>query len=42
MLVYLDLNHWIALAKAHTGHEGGATFRPVLDACINAEQRGLA
>jgi hypothetical protein len=31
LLVYLDLNHWIALAKATTGHRDGVRLRPVLD-----------
>ena len=29
--VYLDLNHWIALAKARVGHPDGARFVPALD-----------
>jgi hypothetical protein len=29
--VYLDLNHWIALAKAQVGHPGGARFVKCLD-----------
>lgn len=35
-VVYLDLNHWIGLAKANTGHVDGARFRPALDAIRNA------
>ncbi len=30
-LVYLDLNHWIALAKARTQHPDGDRFREALD-----------
>lgn len=30
-LVYLDLNHWIALAKANTGHRDGARWRQALE-----------
>jgi hypothetical protein len=30
-LVYLDLNHWIGLAKAAVGHADGVRFRPALD-----------
>ena len=35
-LIYLDLNHWIELAKALSGHQDGTKYRPVLDACISA------
>lgn len=31
-IVYLDLNHWIALAKASVGHEDGERSRPALRA----------
>lgn len=31
-IVYLDLNHWISLAKAAVGHPDGARSRPALDA----------
>ena len=31
-LVYLDLNHWISLAKANTGHRDGHRYRPALEA----------
>lgn len=41
-LVYLDLNHWISLAKAHAGVPGGADFRNALDACIAARATGAA
>ena len=36
-IVYLDLNHWIALAQAKTGHPHGNEAKPLLSACI--EQR---
>jgi hypothetical protein len=32
-LVYLDLNHWIALAKAAAGHPDGRAHVGALDAC---------
>jgi hypothetical protein len=35
-LVYLDLNHWVALAKANSRHRDGGQFREVLAACIAA------
>ncbi len=41
-LVYLDLNHWIALSKAHAGHRGGEQFRAVLEACVDAVHSGNA
>ena len=41
-LVYLDLNHWVALAKAHTGHPGGGQFGDALAACVDASDRGVA
>jgi hypothetical protein len=41
-LVYLDLNHWIALAKALTGHRAGQPHEDVLAACIAAVERGTA
>ncbi len=41
-LVYLDLNHWIALAKAHAGHKEGARFRNALSACEDALDRRAA
>jgi hypothetical protein len=31
-LIYLDLNHWIGLAKANSGHRDGARWRTALDA----------
>lgn len=41
-LVYLDLNHWIALAKANAGHRGVELHRDVLCAALDATSRGLA
>ena len=41
-LVYLDLNHWIELAKALSGHRDGMKHRPVLDACLSAGTDGEA
>ena len=31
-LIYLDLNHWIALAKANAGHSDGLRWRGALEA----------
>lgn len=39
--VYLDLNHWIALAKAATDHRDGAQYRDTLAACREASQAGV-
>jgi len=41
-LVYLDLNHWISLAQAATGHSDGARFVQVLAACREARRAGVA
>lgn len=41
-LIYLDLNHWIALSKAQTGHREGAGHREVLEACVRAVESGGA
>lgn len=41
-LVYLDLNQWIALAKASAGHRDGARYQEVLDLCIAAVDDGRA
>lgn len=41
-LVYLDLNHWIALAKALVGHRDGRPHKGVLTACIRAVEGGSA
>ena len=35
-LIYLDLNHWIELSKAHIGHQDGKKHRCILDACLKA------
>jgi hypothetical protein len=39
--VYLDLNHWIALAKANTGHRDGQRHRAVLETIRRADDRFL-
>lgn len=41
-LVYLDLNHWIALAKANAGHRDGQPFADALAACVEAVERRVA
>ena len=41
-LVYLDLNHWISLAKAAVGHAQGEVFSEVLNTCRSAAQIGSA
>jgi hypothetical protein len=41
-LVYLDLNHWIALAKAMAGHREGVAYAEVLTGCLGALERGMA
>ena len=41
-LVYLDLNHWIELSKAHSGHPDGEKSRGILDACLKAVGDGNA
>lgn len=39
-LIYLDLNHWITLAKALAGHRNGTAQTGVLDSFLRAvEQR---
>jgi hypothetical protein len=40
MIVYLDLNHWIQLAKARTGHPDGRGYTPVLAALRAAVESG--
>lgn len=45
LLVYLDMNHWISLAQAATGHAQGAGHLEgleVLDACRAARSAGVA
>lgn len=41
-LVYLDLLHWIQLAKAMAGHSDGASTREALAECLAARQDGTA
>src|SRR5947209_10832510 len=41
-LVYLDLNHWIALAKAAVAHPQGASLIDTLEACRSAVATGAA
>jgi hypothetical protein len=41
-LVYLDLNHWVALSKALAGHRDGDAYRDVLTGCLRALERGDA
>ena len=41
-LVYLDLLHWVSLAKANSGHRDGAQFTDVLTACVDAVAAGTA
>ena len=41
-LVYLDLNHWISLAKAHASHQDGGQYETALNACIDAVESGRA
>jgi hypothetical protein len=42
VLVYLDMNHWIGLAKAATGHPDGACHHKVLAHCHTARTAGIA
>jgi hypothetical protein len=41
-VVYLDLNHWISLAKAAVGHAQGDDFRDALNTCRSAALSGSA
>lgn len=41
-LVYLDLNHWIALAKALAEHPDGAAHAEILEGCHRAVEQGGA
>jgi hypothetical protein len=41
-LVYLDLNHWIGLAKALAGHEDGRGYVEVLTSVLSAVERKAA
>jgi hypothetical protein len=42
LLVYLDMNHWIGLAKASIGHPKGESLQGVLEACRAARAQGIA
>lgn len=39
-LVYLDLNHWIGLAKALAGHADGQAYREGLEQCMALVENG--
>jgi hypothetical protein len=41
-VVYLDLNHWISLAKAAVGHAQGKGFSEILNTCRSAAKIGAA
>ncbi len=41
-LVYLDLNHWISLAKAFSGHAEGTRFAGTFDSCLAAREQRRA
>jgi hypothetical protein len=41
-LVYLDLLHWVSLAKANCGHPQGVDYQDVLQACSAAVATGKA
>lgn len=41
-IVYLDLNHWISLAKAAVGHAQGDAFKECLATCHSAVDTGRA
>lgn len=41
-VVYLDLNHWIGLAKALAGHADGHSYRESLDQCVTLVEKGQA
>src|SRR5439155_20069210 len=41
-LVYLDLNHWIALSKAQAGHADGRRLADVLAICVGAVESRAA
>jgi hypothetical protein len=41
-LVYLDMNHWIALSKAISGHRDGHRFIEPLEVCLDARGAGRA
>lgn len=41
-IAYLDLNHWITLAKAYSGHRDGRRQRDILDRLLQSVQAGEA
>lgn len=41
-LVYLDLLHWVSLAKANSGHRDGGRYEEALAACVRAVEAGIA
>jgi hypothetical protein len=41
-LVYLDLLHWVSLAKANSRHRDGDQFKDMLASCVDARDRGAA
>ena len=41
-LIYLDLNHWIGLAKAYSGHSDGKKYMSILEACLKTVNDGKA
>lgn len=41
-LVYLDLNHWVSLAKAMAGHRDGSSYAEALAECLRAVDEGQA
>ena len=41
-IIYLDLNHWIALAKAYSGHKDGREHRDILDRLLQSVQASEA
>ena len=41
-LIYLDLNHWIELSKAHSGHRDGKKHRCVLEVWPESHLPGFA
>ena len=41
-LVYLDLNHWINLSRAFSGHRDGEKHKDILDFCLKSVERKTA
>ena len=41
-LVYLDLNHWINLARAFSGHRDGEKYKDILDFCLKSVEEKSA